>query len=162
MVQFPAPTPPRSPAPDLSRRFSWHSVMRSESLTDGDRALIEAAEALLWERFVPDRHRCAAAVRAESGTVYTGINLLPELGVAGVHAEPIAVGQAVAEGETAIDTSVAVVYEDDDPSGDTAVVAACGVCRELLYGFAPQARILVSNEDGLRKVPVADLLPCKS
>lgn len=133
--------------------------MRTEPLTEADRELIEAATALLRKRFEPDRHRCAAAVRTDGGTVYTGINLLPDVGVAGVHAEPIAIGQAVVAGEPDIATSVAVVFEDDDPDDETKVVSACGVCRELIRSFAPDARVIIQSEDALVRVPIAELLP---
>lgn len=133
--------------------------METAPLAEGDRELIEAATALLRERFDPSRHRCAAAVRTDTGAVYTGINILPALGVAGVHAEPIAIGQAVAAGDPDVAVSVAVVFADDDPTGPVEVVSACGVCRELIRSVAPAAAVIVPTDDGPARAPIAALLP---
>lgn len=133
--------------------------METAPLTEGDKILIDEATALLRECFEPSRHRCAAAVRTETGTVYTGINILPDVGVAAVHAEPIAIGQAVAAGDPDVAVSVAVVFADDDPAGPVEVVSACGVCRELIRSIAPAACVIIRTEDGLGRVRIADLLP---
>lgn len=88
--------------------------------------------------------------------------MVPSLGIAGVHAEPIAIGQAITAGESDIETSVAVMYENNEQTNPTEVVSACGVCRELIRDLAANARIIVSRNGQLRKVPLEDLLPVES
>lgn len=133
--------------------------MRTEDLTDEDEELIAAASEVLREHFAPNRHRCAAAIRTTTGAIYTGINLLPDVGIASVHAEQIALGRAVLAGDSKVETSVAVVFQSDDETNPIRVVSACGTCRELLHDFSPEARVIISRDGLRRKVPISDLLP---
>lgn len=136
--------------------------MRMEVLSDEDEALITAAGDVLSEHFEPGRHRCSAALRTASGAVYTGINVLSAADLASVHAEQVALGRVVLAGESTIETSVAVVFADDDGTNPVQVVSACGTCRELLCEFSPDARVIVPADGSWRKVPVVDLLPAKA
>jgi cytidine deaminase len=132
--------------------------MQTEPLTDADRDLVAASEALLEERHVPGRHRCAAALRSTSGAVYTGINLIAG-GVTDVHAEPIALADAVKAGDADIEISVAVVYEGDDANNPMQVVSACGGCRELLHSYVPNVDVAIPGDDCPMKASLAELLP---
>lgn len=76
----------------------------------------------------------------------------PDLGRAAVWAEAVALGAAATVGETEITLIVAV-------NGDSAVVAPCGICRELLISLAADVRAPVPGEEGARLVPAAGLLP---
>lgn len=134
--------------------------MEAKPLDDADRELIAAAEEVLREHHVPVRHRCSAALRANSGEIYTGINLITG-GQADVHSEPVALGAAVMANDADIETSVAMIYEDDDASNPMRVVSACGVCRELFHTFAPDVEIIVPGDGEPVKVPLSDLLPAK-
>lgn len=134
--------------------------MRTKPVTSDDRELIRQAEQLLEERHVPGRHRCSAALRATSGEVYTGINLIAG-GQADVHSEQVAFGRAVMGGEDDIETSVAIIYEDDDASNPTRIASACGVCREFFYTFAPGVDIIVPSSEGPQKASLSELLPAK-
>jgi len=134
--------------------------MQTEPITSNDEELIRKAEELLEEHHVPGRHRCSAALRTPAGDVYTGINLITG-GQADVHSEQVAFGRAVMDGSRDIETSVAVVYEDDDARNPVQVVSACGHCREFFETFAPDADILVPTEDGPAKAPLSELLPGK-
>lgn len=134
--------------------------METESLSNADRELIEEAKEVLREFHEPGRHRCSAALRTQSGAVYTGINLITG-GQPDVHSEPIALGRAVMAGDPNIETTVAVVYEDDDARNPMRVVSACGVCRELFNTFAPDVDIVVPGEDGPVKATLSELLPAK-
>lgn len=134
--------------------------MRTEPLTPDDEELIRVAEGTLDDLYHPERHRCSAAIRTESGGVYAGINLVTRNGQADVHSEPVALAKAVMDGDPAVETSVAVYYPGG-PAGPMQVASACGVCRELLWEFAPDMDVLVPTDDGPRKAPLSDLLPAK-
>lgn len=134
--------------------------MQTDQLTDADQELIAEAEAVLEEFHEPGRHRCSAAIRSSSGEIYSGINMITG-GQADVHSEPVALSQAVMAGDTDIETSVAMVYEDDDSSNPMRVVSACGVCRELYNTFAPDVVVIVPGEDGPVKAELSELLPAK-
>lgn len=135
--------------------------METEPLTEADEALIDAAADLLADHYAPGRHEVTSALRTASGRVYTAVNLVPSVGTAGVHCEPITLANAIMDGETAFETSVAVTYADPGDPSEPVVVSACGVCRELLRDFDPDLDIVVPSPDGPVKASVTELLPGK-
>ena len=44
---------------------------------------------------------------------------------------------------------------------DIAVVSPCGACRELIFDYDPNARVIVPNGKSSSIVPIAQLLPNK-
>ena len=141
--------------------------MHAEPLSDEDRKLLALAEATIRERYVPKWNQVAAAVRMASGKVHVAINLDTHVGVAGICAEPIAIGQALLKAETPEDRRIAVVaavrgYGDVVGQPDEVrIVSPCGRCRELLADYGPDARVVVPNEEAPVKVPAMELLPSK-
>lgn len=131
--------------------------MTSEALTTDDRALVDEAEAALADLSEHEFHTVAAAIQTPSGATYSGIDLVPSVGTAGIHAEPIAIGRAIMNGEQGLETSVAVTGDMNDPR----VISACGVCRELIHSYAPEARVIVPGSDAPVKRPIGVLLPDK-
>jgi cytidine deaminase len=125
-----------------------------------DRALIEAAKLAIASRFDPDWHVVGAALRLRDGTVVSGVHLEANVGRIAVCAEAVALGRAVTEHGTAdIDTIVAVFHHRD---GWITVVSPCGMCRELISDYAPQASVLMSDDDGRHtKRSIGELLPAK-
>ena len=65
-------------------------------------------------------------------------------------------------GETGIDTIVAVRHpppeEKDRP---IAVVSPCGACRELIWDYDRNARVIVPGPNGSEVIAISDLLPNK-
>jgi cytidine deaminase len=136
--------------------------MKREALSPADEALIQTARDLIQARYKENRHHISAALRAGSGKVYTGVHLDTYVGRASVCAEAIALGRALTDGETAIDAIVSVRQpRPRDNIDGIQVVSPCGICRELLTDFAPEARIILRLEEGLARIPVGDLLPAK-
>lgn len=126
----------------------------AEDLTPDDIALVEAARAAIAVRYRPDWHVVGAALRTRSGRVFVGVHLDANVGRIAVCAEAVALGRAATEaGDTDVDTIVAV-YHPAPSAADRAirVVAPCGMCRELIADYAPEARVLVPGDDG---APVA-------
>ncbi|MFZ0238334.1 MAG: cytidine deaminase, partial [Xanthobacteraceae bacterium] len=103
------------------------------------------------------------ALRTRSGKIFTGVNLDAYLGRMAVCAEAVALGQAVVDlGDAGIDTIVAVRHpapEEDDQT--IVVVSPCGACRELIFDYDPNARVIVPNGKSPSIVPIAELLPNK-
>jgi len=131
-------------------------------LTADDQALIDQARALIVQRYVENRHHIASAVRGASGRIYTGLHLDTYVGRASVCAEAVAMGQAMAAGETAIQAIVSVRHpRPREQHQDCKVVSPCGICRELLTDFAPGAVVILAKDDALAQVPVEQLLPAK-
>jgi cytidine deaminase len=116
--------------------------------------LIDAARKIIARRYREGYHHIGAALRTRSGRVFAAVHLEANVGRIAVCAEAVAIGMAAAEGDTSIDTIVAV-----DPRGR--VVAPCGMCRELISDYDPAARVIVPGPDGPMIVQILDLIPNK-
>ncbi|PQQ38842.1 cytidine deaminase [Photorhabdus luminescens] len=129
-------------------------------LKEEDVSLLEAARAAIISRYKPDWHVVGAALRLRSGEIVTGVHLEANVGRIAVCAEAIAIGRAVTEyGSADIDTVVAVYHSRD---GAINIVSPCGMCRELISDYAPQAMVLIQDEElNCVKRPIMDLLPAK-
>ena len=128
--------------------------MKKYPLSAADHATIADALALLAKTFDDGiyHHTVGCAIRCKSGKVYCGVNCD---GIHGSCAEYITMGMAVAAGETAFDTIVAV--HEKHLNG---VISPCGNCRQMLYQYCPDIQVIVNDEDGtLIKVTARDLLP---
>jgi cytidine deaminase len=138
-------------------------VNRRLKLGKADEELIAAARATIKRRYRGDWQEVGAALRTRSGKIFTGVNLDAYLGRMAVCAEAVALGQAVVNlGDAGIDTIVAVRHplpEEDDQI--IAVVSPCGACRELIFDYDPNARVIVPNGKSPSIVPIAELLPNK-
>ena len=132
-------------------------------LSDQDKELIAAASRAIKQRYRNDWQEVGAALRTRQGRIYTGVNLDAYLGRMAVCAEAVALGRAVTEtGETGIDTIVAVRHpEPADPDQGVAVVSPCGSCRELIWDYDRNARIIVPGASGPVIVRIGELLPNK-
>ena len=132
-------------------------------LSNADRELIEAASEAIRRRYRYDWQEVGAALRLRSGKIFAGVSLDAYLGRMAICAEAVALGQAITTaGESAIDTIVAVRHPAPDEKGrPIAVVSPCGACRELIWDYARDARVIVPGENGPEVVTVKDLLPNK-
>ncbi|WP_320668961.1 hypothetical protein [Patulibacter defluvii] len=130
-----------------------------DDLAPEDAALVAQAVALLEQRAVVGRHEVAAAVRMRSGGVYLGIHVESSIGRASICAEGVAIGTAVAHGEREIETCAAVLRTDD---GGWRVVTPCGLCRELISDYGPDAHVVNYDAGAVERVPVRTLLPAKT
>ena len=133
------------------------------ALSKTDSELIEAATSAIRKRYRYDWQEVGAAIRLRSGKIFTGVSLDAYLGRMAVCAEAVALGQAITvAGEFNIDTVVAVRHpppeEKDRP---VAVVSPCGACRELIWDYDRNARVIVPGQNGPVAVGIGDLLPNK-
>jgi cytidine deaminase len=120
-------------------------------MRDTDRALVQAATAVAKLRCRSENHTVAAAARTTDGRVFTGVNVYHFTG--GPCAEVVAIGAAATQGAGDLETIVAV---GDRGRG---VIPPCGRCRQVLLDYFPSVKVIVGPPDGLRAVPVTDLLP---
>jgi len=134
-----------------------------DTLTDADRALIEAASEAIKRRYRDDWQEVGAALRTRSGRIVTGVNLDAYLGRMAVCAEAVALGKVVTDlGEVGIDTIVAVRHPPPTDKDQTiAVVSPCGACRELIWDYDRNARVIVPSDKGPTVVAIGELLPNK-
>jgi cytidine deaminase len=133
------------------------------ALSEADRELIEAAREAIRRRYRFDWQEVGAAIRLRSGKIFTGVSLDAYLGRMAVCAEAVALGQAITSaGETGIDTIVAVRHPPpEDKNQAIAVVSPCGACRELIWDYDRNARVIVPGEAGPTAESIGDLIPNK-
>ena len=62
-------------------------------LTDADRALVDAARAVLLRHYKPFWHTVGAALRGRDGRIWTGVHLGATVGRLSICAEAIALGR---------------------------------------------------------------------
>jgi cytidine deaminase len=136
---------------------------KTATLSKADQELVAAATAAIKRRYRDDWQEVGAALRTRSGRIFTGVNLDAYLGRMAVCAEAVALGRAVVDtGDTGIDAIVAVRHPPPDEKDQTiAVVSPCGACRELIFDYDRNARVIVPNGKSPAIVPIADLLPNK-
>ena len=132
-------------------------------LSERDRELIAAAVQAIRRRYKNDWQEVGAALRTREGRIYTGVNLDAYLGRMAVCAEAVALGRAVTEtGETGIETIVAVRHpEPQEADQGIAVVSPCGSCRELIWDYDRNARVIVPTANGPAIAAIGELLPNK-
>ena len=137
--------------------------MKRVGLGKADEELIAVAQATIKRRYRGDWQEVGAALRTRSGKIFTGVNLDAYLGRMAVCAEAVALGHAVVDlGDAGIDTIVAVRHPAPDEDDQTIVVVSpCGACRELIFDYDPNARVIVPNGESPSIVPIAELLPNK-
>ncbi len=136
-----------SPRRDLSA-MTTDKESRSEPST-----LIQAAVAVFGDAYAPYSHyRVAAAVLADDGKVYAGVNVENAVYPLTMCAERVAIFKAVAAGAERI-RALAVVTENAG--------SPCGACRQVMREFAPDDMpVYISNIEGeYRTRTLAQLLP---
>ncbi len=132
-------------------------------LSKQDLELIEAASAAIKQRYRNDWQEVGSAMRTRDGRVVVGVNLDAYLGRMAVCAEAVALGRAVTDlGETGIHTIVAVRHPKPTEADQTVtVVSPCGACREMIWDYDRDARVIVPSRNGPTVVTISDLLPNK-
>ena len=116
--------------------------------------LIETAIAQLKYSYAPYSHfKVGAALLTQDGKLYTGCNIENAAYGPTLCAERAALAKAVSEGRREF-TAIAVAGRGTD------YCWPCGVCRQVLYEFAPDLTVLVARGDGQYvKLPLGELLP---
>lgn len=119
-----------------------------------DPQLLEAAQVAFKQAYAPySKFHVGAALRSESGQVYFGANV--ENASYGLTrcAEQSAVQTLASRGERHFDDIV--VYSEAEPPA-----SPCGACRQILFEFAPDARVVCVNHKGdIISGYVRDFLP---
>lgn len=128
--------------------------MKKFKLNDKDKQLIQTALKVLEENFDDGiyNHTVGCAILCKNGNIYKGVNCD---GIHGSCAEYITMGIAVSQGERDFDTIVAV-----HEKAANSVISPCGNCRQMLFEYCPDIKVIVNDENGnLIKVKARDLLP---
>ncbi|HLJ23953.1 MAG TPA: cytidine deaminase [Candidatus Acidoferrales bacterium] len=120
----------------------------------GRDALIAAARAAREHAYAPfSNFRVGAAVRAQSGRIFSGCNVENATYGLTLCAERVAIFKAVSEGERGFD-AVAVVANTDT------LTPPCGSCRQILWEFCGDAEVFLANLNGkVDRYRMLELLP---
>ena len=128
--------------------------MKKYPLNETDKKLIKIALEVLERNFDDGvyNHTVGCALLCKNGKIYSGVNCD---GIHGSCAEYITIGTAISAGEREFETIVAV--HDKQPDY---VISPCGNCRQMLFDYCPDIKVIVKDDDGeIVKVTVRDLLP---
>jgi cytidine deaminase len=132
-------------------------------LSEQDLELVETARAAIRRRYRSDWQEVGAALRTRNHVVFTGVNLDAYLGRMAVCAEAVALGRLITDlGEAGIETIVAVRHPKPTESNQVIeVVSPCGSCRELIWDYDRNARVIVPGKNGPTITSIGELLPNK-
>jgi len=121
---------------------------------DSNKILIEHA-AKARENAYPyfSGFKVGAALLCEGGNVFTGCNIEnPSIGLS-ICAERVAIIKTISEGYRIL-SKMAIVADTQS------LIYPCGLCRQLIWEFAPDIQILLGNLEGrVKSITIRDLLP---
>ena len=121
-------------------------------MTEKDEELLQKARDMKRFAYVPYSHYwVGAALRAKDGRIFTGCNVENAAFGNTMCAERTALFKAVSEGARKF-TAIAIAAEGSAPF-------PCGACRQSLYEFAPELRVLVTWDGNVREAGLNELLP---
>ncbi|MFB6172592.1 MAG: cytidine deaminase [Haloarculaceae archaeon] len=118
------------------------------------RDLIEAARDAYEDAYVPySDYRVGAALLTADGTLFTGCNVENANYSNSLHAEEVALAQAVRRGVRAFD---AVAVSTPERNGLT----PCGMCRQSLAEFCDDDLLVLADEgETVAEYTLGELLP---
>ena len=122
-------------------------------MTDPARLLAAAVAARNGSYAPYSKFPVGAALLGDDGTVWPGANVENASYGLSMCAERTAVFNAVANGRVRRFVAVAVA----GPDGVTTL--PCGACRQVLFEFGPELRVVYDDAGELKETPIAALLP---
>ena len=116
--------------------------------------LCQMALAMRQQAYCPYSHfAVGAALQGADGMVYTGCNIENAAYSAALCAERVALAKAVSEGKRDF-VRLAIAASGED------YCVPCGVCRQMLWEFAPDLEIICLNGQGQARIfSLRELLP---
>jgi cytidine deaminase len=122
-----------------------------------DKELFAQAREALERAYAPySGFRVGAAVLTASGAVYCGANIENAAYGATICAERVALSQAVMDGHR----EFAALAVAGKRGGDMALAWPCGICRQFLFEFGADTRIITgTSEERLETATIGELLP---
>ncbi len=120
-----------------------------------DKQLVAKAFEMLERSYVPySRFPVGAALLCADGTVFTGCNVENAAYGSTICAERTALLKAVSEGHKGDWQAIAIAGRGED------YCWPCGSCRQMLYEFAPDLKVLVARGDGdFVETTLSELMP---
>lgn len=126
-----------------------------EKLNDELSNILNLARKAQDKAYAPySNFKVGAVVLTSSGKVYTGCNIENASYSLTICAERVAIFKAVSEGEMNI-KAIFVIGPENQP------ISPCGACRQVIFEFAKDAKIYLSNSDMTKiiETDAKELLP---
>jgi len=123
-------------------------------LSETENGLIEIATAARLKSVAPfSNFLVGAALRTSDGKIFTGSNVESASYGLTVCAERVAIWKALSEGER--DFIELVIVADTEQ-----LTPPCGTCRQIIWEFCKNAKIVLANLQGEREeLTIKELLP---
>jgi cytidine deaminase len=101
-------------------------------------------------------YKVGACVVTEKGEVFSGCNVENASLGGTVCAERVAIYKAVSEGHKTF--KAIVIMSKEKKAGEKG--APCGICRQVIYEFAPQAEVITSDPtENYQSFTIGEILP---
>ena len=120
---------------------------------DFDRdALLRAAQEARQSAYAPySNYTVGAALLTADGEIISGCNVENAVYPASICAERVTITKAISEGHREF-VAIAVATRNGG--------SPCGICRQVMYEFAPSLVVLLVNDEGkVTEQPLSALLP---
>ena len=118
------------------------------AMDEEDEILLETAKKAAMKAYAPySKFKVGAALMASDGSIYTGCNVENSSYGLSMCAERVALFKAVSEGKREF-LAIAVI-------SDSGPVTPCGACRQVLFEFSPNIRVLTEGQEH----SLSELLP---
>ena len=93
-----------------------------------------------------------AAILTHDNQIFTGCNIESASYSLTICAERVALTKALSEGYTRF-KSIAIIGPGED------ICSPCGACRQMLYDYAPEINVIMTQRGELKIYPLKELLP---
>lgn len=125
--------------------------MTEENSIKGE-LVARAKQARRYSRAKYSNFRVGAALLSSAGEIFTGSNVESSSYSLTICAERVALTKALSEGVDSF-KMIAIAARDGE------FCPPCGACRQLLYDYAPDITVLLSNGKTFQEFPLKELLP---
>ena len=119
---------------------------------DSDQLVKAAKQARNFSQAKYSNFPVGAALLSDDGQVFSGCNVESSSYSMTICAERVALTKALSEGTTKF-KAIAIAAKDGD------FCPPCGACRQLLYDYAPNIDIILTDGKNIKSYKLADLLP---
>lgn len=112
----------------------------------------KAQEARKFSQAKYSKFKVGAALLTDAGEIFTGCNVESSSYSLTICAERVALTKALSEGRTKF-KAIAISARDGE------FCPPCGACRQLLYDYAPDLEVILTNGSENRTYKLKELLP---
>ena len=117
-----------------------------------DLLIKQAKKAQSYSQARYSNFRVGAAILTNDNQIFTGCNIESTSYGLTICAERVALTKALSEGYTRF-KSIAIIGPGED------ICPPCGACRQMLYDYAPEINVIMTQKGEIQIYPLKNLLP---